>query len=176
MYEIGPTASGARRQSPVEHRKVHEGNLFRLRCRHGFTVEPRTAEIQQLGTAGVVPAVAGDDVQDVPKAFDMTFAHRVVPLSLTDGQQRRLATISDPDHGDIDLVTRPGARVVRHPVPDLGRQIVEELRTGVIQHPIPAYLLELRSENIADEPTTPGPPHSIGTARALQLIPDRAHD
>lgn len=46
----------------------------------------------------------------------------------------------------------------------------------MVQRPIPADLLEMWPEHVADEPEATGAPHTVGTSGAFELVPDRTHD
>ncbi len=105
----------------------------------------------------------------------MSFAHGVIPFGLADRQQRWLATIRYSDHRRIHLEIASGSGVMNHSVPDLGRQLGEHIGR-VVQGPIPAGLLEVRTEDIADEPASAGAPDPVRASGALQLVPHRPHD
>jgi hypothetical protein len=91
-----------------------------------FVVEACSAEAQQAGAGGVVGAALSDEFADMHEAFDVSDAHRLVPLGFSDGQERRLGvSVSDADDGHIDRVAGPGFGIMDDAVADTGGQAAE---------------------------------------------------
>ena len=79
----------------------------------------------------------------------------VVPLGVSDGQERRLDAISDSDDRRVDLVAGAGLGIMDDAVSDTGGQTAQKLGVGMVQGPVAADLFEMEPEHVADE--TPRP-------------------
>jgi len=137
--------------------------------------EARAAEEQQPSGGCVVPTGATQQVPDPYHPVGMLLSHDDVPFRLADGEQRGLLG-TDANYCDVDFARQMVIRVVDRAGGYLSGQSAKHVRLTMMECPVPADLLEMRTEDLAGEPVLTGLPHSPCAAGPLDLIPDRPHD
>src|SRR5580692_7285269 len=99
-------------------------------------------------------------------------AHGLVPFCLADGHDGLSPVVADRECRDIDLPGLLAGRVVHGAWLDSGREASGDLLRSEIPGPVPAQLLEVRTEDVGCEAGLAPLPQARGIPGVRQIGPD----
>lgn len=146
------------------------------RCSAQVVGEPCAGVAGEPGGLGAWPALGTQKAADASKAFQMRQTHDFAPFRFADREQRLSTAVIQAEDDDVDLIAGLVRRIVDGTPLDAMGKIAEQAVRSKVAGPVTTDVLEVRSEDVPDEPALAALPQSGGVACMFQVRPDGTHD